>query len=145
MDCSSQCRIHSARRQALAARSANNATINVEAEKADPSSLYAWYQSLIRLKKTNAAFAQGEDTMLDRNNAKVLSWKRQSAGAPPVVIAVNFTAEPQTVNLVGPGLPDGAVTTLLKTPGAADPSSLKAVPLGPFGVYIGQLQFMTSR
>ncbi len=124
---------------------ANNATINVEAEKADPSSLYAWYQSLIRLKKTNAAFAQGEDTMLDRNNAKVLSWKRQSAGAPPVVIAVNFTAEPQTVNLVGPGLPDGAVTTLLKTPGAADPSSLKAVPLGPFGVYIGQLQFMTSR
>ena len=122
----------------------NNATINVENEKTDPNSLYAWYRALIRLKKTNAAFAEGENIMLDRNNTKVLSWKSQKAGAPPVVVALNFTAEPQTVNLVGPGLPDGAVTTLLKTPGAPDPGSLKAIQLGPFGVFIGQLQFMIT-
>jgi alpha-glucosidase len=122
----------------------NNSTINVEAEKSDPKSLYTWYHSLIHLKKTNTAFSQGDDTMLDRNNTKVLSWKRQAAGAPPVVIAVNFTAEPQDVNLVGPGLSDGAVTTLLKTPGAPDPASLKHINLGPYGVYIGQLQFMIN-
>ena len=34
------------------------ATINVAAEKGDPNSLLAWYQGLIRLKKTNLAFAQ---------------------------------------------------------------------------------------
>ena len=123
----------------------NNATINVETEKADPNSLFAWYRTLIRLKKTNPALATGEDTMLDTQNTKVLSWKRQAAGAPPVVVAVNFTAEPQTVNLVGPGVSDGAVTALLKTPGAADPSSLKSVQLGPYGVYIGQLQFTLSQ
>lgn len=39
---------------------------------------------------------------------------------------------------------DGPITTLLKTPGAADPASLKAIQLGPYGVYIGQLQFMIS-
>ena len=122
----------------------NNTTINVETEKTDPNSLYNWYRTLIHLKKTNAAFSEGEDTMLDTQNTKVLSWKRQAAGAPPVVVALNFTAEPQTVSLVGPGIPDGAVTTLLKTPGAPDPSSLKSIQLGPFGVYIGQLQFMIN-
>jgi alpha-glucosidase len=122
----------------------SSTTTNVETEKAEPNSLYNWYKAIIRLKKTNAAFAQGDDTMLDRRNSKVLSWKRQSAGAPPIVVAMNFTAEPQTVNLVGPGLPDGPLTTLLKTPGAAEPPSLKAIPLGPYGVYIGQLQFMIT-
>lgn len=122
----------------------NNSTINVEAEKSDPKSLYSWYRSLIQLKKTNTAFAQGADTMLDRNNPNVLSWKRQAAGAPPVIVCVNFTADPHTVNLVSQGIPEGAVTTLLKTPGASDPTSLKSINLGPYGVFIGQLQFMIS-
>jgi alpha-glucosidase len=60
------------------------------------------------------------------------------------VVALNFTAEPQTVNLTGPGLPDGALNTLLKTPGGPSTTSLKAIQLGPYGVYIGQLQFMIS-
>ena len=124
---------------------ANNATINVDTEKADPNSLLNWYKALIQLKKTNRAFAEGADTMLDTGNPSVLSWKRQSAGGPPVVVAVNFTADPQTVSLVGPGLPDGAVNTLLRTPGASTPGSLKNIQLGPFGVYIGQLQFMISQ
>ena len=60
------------------------------------------------------------------------------------MVALNFTAEPQTVNLVGPGLPDGSLNTLLKTPGAASPGSLRSIQLGPYGVYIGQLQVMIS-
>jgi alpha-glucosidase len=119
-------------------------TVNVQMEKSDPTSLLTWYQTLIQLKKTNPAFSEGSDTMLDSDNTKVLSWKREAAGAPPVVVALNFTAEPQTVNLVGPGLPEGALNTLLKTPGAASPASLKSIQLGPYGVYIGQLQFMIS-
>jgi len=113
-------------------------------EKGDPASLLTWYQTLIRLKKTNAAFSVGSDTLLDTENTKVLSWKREAAGAPPVVVSVNFTAEPQTVNLVGPGLPDGNLNTLLKTPGGPSSNSLKTIQLGPYGVYIGQLQFMIS-
>jgi len=55
---------------------------------------------------------------------------------------VNFTAEPQTVNLAasGAGLQAGKVKTLLKTPGAADPVSLDRVALGPYGVYIGEVE-----
>jgi alpha-glucosidase len=115
------------------------ATVNVQAEEADPNSLLAWYRSLIRLKKTNAAFASGNNTMLDTSNAKVLSWVRKAPGAPPVVVSANFTAEPQTVNLSVPGF-GGRVKTLLKTPGATDPVSLGEIQLGPFGVYIGEAQ-----
>ncbi len=122
----------------------NASTINVQMEKSDPNSLLTWYQSLIQLKKTNPVFSEGSDTMLDTENTKVLSWKREAAGSPPLVVALNFTAEPQTVNLVGPGLPDGSLNTLLKTPGAASPGSLKSIQLGPYGVYIGQLQVMIS-
>ena len=40
--------------------------------------------------------------MLDCENNHVLSWMRKVAGAPTVVVAANFTAEPQMVNLVIP-------------------------------------------
>jgi alpha-glucosidase len=113
--------------------------VNVKAEEGKPDSLFTWYQTLIRLKKTNPAFAQGDNTMLDTSNTQVLSWLRTTAGAPSVVVSVNFTADPQTVSLSVPGS-GGAVKTLLKTPGAADPASISQIQLGPYGVYIGEVQ-----
>jgi alpha-glucosidase len=115
------------------------ATINVEAEKSNPNSLLKWYEALIRLKKTNLALARGDVIMLDTANTKVLSWMRQAQGVPAVVVAVNFTAQPQTVNLSVPGFA-GTITTLLKTPGGIDPVSLESIALGPFAVYIGEVQ-----
>ena len=115
------------------------ATINVKAEQGDPNSLLTWYRSSIHLKKTNPALARGENVMLDTSNTKVLSWLRREHGAPAVVVSVNFTAEPQTVSLSVPGT-SGKTKTLLKTPGAADPASLSQIVLGPFGVYIGEVQ-----
>ena len=115
------------------------AMLNVAVESRDPNSLLAWYQNVIHIKKTNPAMVRGSETMLDTNNAKVLSWMRKAAGAPPVVVSVNFTAEPQTVNLRVAGL-SSKLKTLLKTPGAADPSSPGQIQLGPFGVYVGEVQ-----
>jgi alpha-glucosidase len=117
----------------------NAATINAKAEQSDPASLFAWYQKLIELKKSNPALAKGDNTMLDTANTKVLSWVRQTAGAPAVVVSVNFTAEPQKVSLsvMGSG---GKVKTLLKTPGAVDPVWLGQFELGPFGVFVGEVQ-----
>ena len=118
------------------------ATVNVAAEQSNPDSLLAWYQDLIRLKKANPAFERGANIMLDTENDKVLSWLRQAPGAYQVVVSVNFTAQPQTVNLApsGAGLKPGHLTTLLKTPGTADPVSLDHIELGPFGVFIGELR-----
>jgi alpha-glucosidase len=113
-------------------------TVNVKSEETDPDSLLRWYQTLIRLKKTNPALADGNDVVIATQNPNVLAWVRQADGAPTVVVSVNFTAEPQEVSLTAPGV-SAIPRTLLKTPGAADPSSLTSVQLGPFGVYIGEV------
>ena len=115
------------------------ATVNVKAEEGQPGSLFTWYQTLIRLKKTNPAFAHGDNAMLDTANTQVLSWVRQTSGAPSVIVSVNFTADPQTVSLSVPNA-SGNVKTLLKTPGATDPASISQIQLGPYGVYIGEVQ-----
>jgi len=124
---------------------AGAASTNVEAERNDPASLFNWYRSLIRLKKSVPALARGENMMLDTENTKVLSWQRYVPGAPAVVVSANFTAEPQTVNLAsGPAANHTQGTlhlkTLLISPGGVAPASLDHVDLGPFGVYIGELQ-----
>jgi alpha-glucosidase len=129
-------------RQALAASASQQDTINVKAEEADPNSLLNWYESLIKLKKTNPVFISGENVMLDTSNMKVLSWLRKGPGKQAVVIATNFTAEPQTVNLsaASAGVKGTTLKTLLKTPGASDPASIDRVELPAFGVYIGQVE-----
>jgi alpha-glucosidase len=117
------------------------ATINVADEQNDPESLFNWYRSLIRLKKTVPAFVHGTNVMLDTGNAKVLSWLRQAPGMPQVIVSANFTAEPQTVSLGAdsPDLKAGHLKTLLKSPRGADPVSLDHIELAPFGVYIGEI------
>jgi alpha-glucosidase len=117
------------------------AAINVRAEESDPDSLLAWYKALIHLKKTTPAFEYGANIMLDPENTKVLSWMRRVPGAPQVVVSVNFTAEPQTVNLATPGagLRAEQLRTLLKSPGGVEPQSLSSITLAPFGVYIGEV------
>jgi len=121
-------------------------SVNVEKQRTDPDSMLSWYQTLIRLKKTNASIARGDDIMLATQNTKVLSWIRRIPGVSPVIVAVNMTADPQTIDLTNGGkLASGPLQTLLVTPGGPDPASLKTVSLGPFGVYIGQLEYTLSQ
>ena len=120
----------------------NYTSINVKAEEPEPNSVLDWYQTLIHLKKKVPALAQGSNTMLDTSNTKVLSWLRQTPGAPAVVVSVNFTADAQVVDLSASNtkLPGASLHTLLKTPSATDPTSPSHIELGPFGAYIGELR-----
>jgi len=115
------------------------ATINVQAEETNPDSLLAWFRALIRLKRSHPALIGGQHTMLDPQNTAVLSWMRTAPGAPAVVVSANFTLEPQTVNL-GMSHTEGTLKTLLKSPGTLDPESTRAIALGPYAVYVGELQ-----
>jgi alpha-glucosidase len=117
-------------------------TVNVASEEHEPDSMLHWYEQLIALKKQNAALRDGTETMLNTSDEHVLSWMRKVDGGETVVVACNFTAQPQTVSFEPSpqGLHGESVRTLLKTPGAADPSSLHSIQLGPYGVYIGQVQ-----
>ena len=120
----------------------NKNTINVKAEEADPNSLLNWYESLIELKKTNPVFIHGDNVMLNTYNMKVLSWLRKGPGKEAVVVATNFTADPQTVSLsaASQGVTGTTLKTLLKTPGASDPTSIDKVELSPYGVYVGSVE-----
>ncbi len=119
------------------------ATINVADEEKDPESLLNWFEALIRLRKTVPSMGvAGAETLIDNDNTKVLSWMRKAPGEAAVVIAANFTADPQTVNLAGEDteLKTAHLETLLKSPGGKDPIAADRIELQPFGVYIGQVK-----
>ena len=114
--------------------------VNVKAEEREPDSMLAGYRALIHLKKTTPAQERGANTMLDTKNTQVPSWNRHAPGAPVVLVSLNFTAEPQTVNLAGVGV--GAkqkLQTVLKSPRGSDPSGPNHIELAPFGVYVGPI------
>ena len=75
-------------------------TLNVATEIADPKSLLNWNRTLIALRRTNPTLHSGGVFMLDDQNPAVLSYVRTApAGAHPILISLNFTAQPQTVHL----------------------------------------------
>jgi alpha-glucosidase len=117
-------------------------TTNVAAEESAPDSMLHWYQQLIDLKQHDAALHSGQEIMLNPDDAHVLSWLRRSAGGEAVVVACNFTAQPQTIrfDLRQQGITSHRLHTLLITPGASNPESLFSIRLGPYGVYIGQIE-----
>jgi alpha-glucosidase len=116
--------------------------VNVEVEVANDDSLLNWYKQLLQLKHANPALQRGKNVMLNAADSKVLAWARQAEGKPTVVVACNFTAEPQkfAFDLSGTGVSSKQAKTLMKTPGSSDPSSLDEVDLPPYGVYVGQVQ-----
>jgi alpha-glucosidase len=101
-----------------------------------------WYQQIIALKRKDPALHEGAETMLNTRDEHVLSWLRKSANGEAVIVACNLSDQPQTISfdLSTEGIHGTVVTTLMKTPGAADPPSLRSVQLGPYGVYIGKVQ-----
>ncbi|MDE3200787.1 MAG: alpha-glucosidase [Acidobacteriota bacterium] len=112
-------------------------TVNVAAEEHNKNSMLDWYKTLIHLKQSVPALEIGKETMLATSSNTVLSWQRTAPGEPAVVVAVNFTASPQKVDLSAAG---SKAETLLKSPEGVDPASLQHVELKPFGVYIGQVK-----
>lgn len=117
---------------------------NVKAEEGDPNSLLNWHKQLIAMRKNNPTLRDGKMEMLDRNNPSVLSYVRAGvAGQPAVVVALNFTAEPQTITL-DPRTAEvsgDTVHTLLTNASSLDQqSSLADITLPPYASWIGSLK-----
>ena len=79
---------------------ADYTTVNVASETADPHSFLNWNRALIELRRTNPTLHDGGFIMLDTTNPSVLSYVRTApAGGHPIVVSLNFTAQPQVVRL----------------------------------------------
>ena len=83
-------------------------TVNIATETADPNSLLNWNRALIALRRTNSTLHDGGFTLLDPDNPAVLSYLRTPPPNPstasqarprPVLVSLNFTAQPQTIHL----------------------------------------------
>jgi len=113
-------------------------TINVAVEATEPDSQLNWFKQLIELRRTNAALHSGSIAMLDTANPSVLSYLRKLENGPAVVVALNFTAQPQTISL---DIGGGAVKTLATDdPALKAATSAKSVTLAPFASWIASVE-----
>ena len=117
-------------------------TVNVQTESADPNSLLRWYEKLIALRRSNVALRDGSMTMINKDDNNVLSYVR-TAGTTAVAVAINLTAQPQTVTLDAStaGVKGSGVRTLATTDASlASAASLKSMTLPPFAVWVGEVK-----
>ena len=118
---------------------ADYTTVNVRTELADPRSLLNWYKQLISLRRSNAAVRNGRVVMLDKTNANVLSYARVAKDGTAVLVALNMSAQPQSVSfhLSEANIRRSHLTNLMTSPEQdAGSSSVSPVRLAPFGVWI---------
>ena len=81
-------------------------------------------------------------TMINKNDANVLSYVRV-AGGDAAVVAINLSGQAQTVTLdaASAGVKGSAVKTLAATDASMmSGASLKSVTLPPFGVWVGEVK-----
>ncbi|HKC15066.1 MAG TPA: alpha-glucosidase [Steroidobacteraceae bacterium] len=117
--------------------------INVETESSDSQSALRWYRELIALRRTQPALRDGAITMLDRSNTHVLSYLRRTDSGEAVIVAMNFTAQPQKISLdlSGSGAASSAVRTLLTdAPELRRASTAQGLSLPPYATWIAKLR-----
>ena len=122
----------------------NYITINVKTEAAEPNSLLNWYKQLIAMRKDDPTLRDGNMVMLDRDNPSVLSFVREGvAGHPAVIVALNCTAQPQTISLdlTPVNISGTAVKTILTDASSLKQnSSISHITLPPYASWVGSIQ-----
>ncbi|MFN3215232.1 MAG: alpha-amylase family glycosyl hydrolase [Acidimicrobiales bacterium] len=75
------------------------AALSVEAQREDPGSTLHLYRSLLALRRRTPALHRGAQRLLESPEG-VVAWERTN-GEDRVVVAVNFTSEPRSMDLTG--------------------------------------------
>jgi alpha-glucosidase len=121
-------------------------SVNVATETANPNSLLNWNRTLIAIRARNAAVHDGGIVLLDPANPTVLSYVRTApadSSAHPIVVSLNFTAQPQTVHL---NLTAAGIASTTAKPLLADAASLQSLTtlttftLPPYATLIAEVQ-----
>jgi alpha-glucosidase len=112
-------------------------TTNVVVETPAPSSLLNWYKRLITLRRSNPALIDGAMRMFDTSSENILSYLRTAPSGNSVLVAMNFTSQPQTVAI---GDLHATHLTTLQTddPNLTHVAPGKSITLAPYATYIGE-------
>ncbi len=113
----------------------HHASVNVEVQQKNPSSLLWWTKRMIAVRKRYQAFGRGDIRFLSPENAKVLAFTRSYQDEHLLVLA-NLSRHPQVVDLE---LPDFERYTPIDVFGQshfpAIERGLNRFMLGPYGYY----------
>jgi alpha-glucosidase len=112
-------------------------TTNVKAESSESVSLLNWYKHLTTLRRTNPALISGDMKMIDATNQNILSYTRTAAGKS-VLVALNFTGQPQTLGLAG--LPTNLTTLQTDDPALTQAPTTKTITLAPYATWIAEVK-----
>ena len=118
-------------------------TVNVQMELKEPDSMLNWYKKLIALRRRNPALHDGTMAMLDSGNSQVLSWSRTSSSGKVVIVACNFTADPQVISLQAAIGGPAKTASVLAASGGGELKTLvdlNAIPLPPYGSLIAEVK-----
>jgi alpha-glucosidase len=120
------------------------AQYNVATERYDPNSIFNFYKHLIALRREVSALRDGSYVTINRDDANVLAYLRRAKnGTDPVLVALNMSAQAQTVNfsLEGFGVGGKQLHVLLASPQSANSDlPLTGVKLEPFGVLVAAVE-----
>jgi alpha-glucosidase len=120
------------------------AQYNVATEQYDPNSIFNFYKHVIALRHEISALRDGSYVAVNRDDPNVLAYLRKAKnGTHPVLVALNMSAQPQTVNfsLKGFGVEGKSLHVLLAAPQPAGSElPLTGVKLEPFGVLIAAVE-----
>jgi alpha-glucosidase len=118
--------------------------VNVVTETAGPNSLLNWYRTLTTIRRANPTVHDGGIVMLDTQNPSVLSYARTApAGGHPIVVSLNFTAQPQTVHLdlTAAGITSTAARALLFDAAPLNSlTTLTTFTLPPYASLVAEVQ-----
>ena len=117
-------------------------TVNVAVEQKDPTSILVFNEKLIAMRRANPALRNGKLTMLDESNPNVLSYARTASDGKAVIVALNFSATPQTITLdpTTAGATGKTVKTVLASNPALNATTLTNVTLPPYASWIATVQ-----
>ena len=118
-------------------------TVNVQTEESDPHSLLNWHKSLIAARRDNPTLRDGKQTMINTDSQSVLSYVRAGTdGHPPVIVAINMSAEPQTVTLdpSSAGVIAKSTHTLLTDAPSLESTTNLNITLPPYTSWIATIQ-----
>ena len=74
-------------------------SINVEAQRRNPSSLWWWTRRMLAMRQRHPVFARGDMQMIDSDNTKVLTFVRSLPQHDDVLVVANLSRHAQQVEI----------------------------------------------
>jgi alpha-glucosidase len=118
---------------------ANYTTHNVATEAADPNSVLNWYRGLIKLRRDNPAFYEGDYVSLNDSDPNVMTYLRKSRTGTALVV-LNFSPQSQTIPLDTTKIGSSVPRLLMATNPQMKNVNPTQIVVDPYGVVIAELE-----